>query len=487
MVYDRSALLKKHGFKNEEEIEKVKGNYTKTGFPDTNIHFNVSLEMYDMSIEEPYFWVLESLKEYLPYVEKLEDSFAAAENSAFFGVTQQRLGAQQDKVSQFLATTGKMIKELFQMVRELRIIDERLTYYDEAEKELSKKIGERHKSSEITLKGMFVDLVQGGGKSAASVYGMSRELEFITLPDLFFDAPPFKDVPEMEDWVNSLKKDFNQNVIRVLMRHLRQYTEWRKRTHQEHNQRKKFMLQYLLQHFEIIKMYIDWVKPYLRHVARLHMKESNLASPDIVSAFEASLLDVEILARQRTVVHKYINDEGKEKEIGANACVLVTFNFRTRPELKVVQEGYQRGPVHIGRFEANWRVYNWDDKELQKWRDLKQEEGLQLLGQVSSSVEAAMTALGDELNLYLAEARGIKVEKKEDKKEEKPKTLAKRFLGDFMDSRPKDSKKPAVSKKILDEVEAKKKKAYEKMGKSIGSVCFYSYNNFKKAHRMVAW
>jgi len=482
MVYDRSALLKKYGFEKEEEIEKVKGHYTKTGFPDTNTHFNVSLEMYDMSIEEPYFWVLESLKEYLPYIEKLEDSFAAAENSAFFGVTQQRLGAQQDKVSQFLATTGKMIKELFQMVRELRIIDERLTYYDEAEKELSKKMEERHKSSEITLKGMFVDLVQGGGKSAASVYGMSRELEFITLPDLFFDAPPFKDVPEMENWVNGLKKDFNQNVIRVLMRHLRQYTEWRKRTHQEHNNRRKFMLQYLLQHFEIIKMYIDWIKPYLRHVARLHMKEQNLSSPDIVSAFEASLLDVEILARQRTP----LKVDGKEIG-GANACVLVTFNFRTRPELKVVQEGYQRGPVHFGRFEANWRVYSWDDRELQQWRDMKQEEGLQLLGQVSSSVEAAMTALGDELNLYLAEARGVTIEKKRVSTEEKPKTLAKRFLGDFMDSRPKDAKKPDFSKKAKEDIAAQKKKAYDKMGKNIGSVCFYSYNNFKKSHRMIAW
>jgi len=100
-----------------------------------------TLEVSDLSIEEPYFWILDELKQNFQIIEKLEDSFAAAENSAFFGVTQQRLGAQQDKVSQFLATTGKMIKELFQMVRELRIIDERLQYYDEASKQLEKDIG----------------------------------------------------------------------------------------------------------------------------------------------------------------------------------------------------------------------------------------------------------------------------------------------------------------------------------------------------------
>src|SRR3989344_7565195 len=102
---DRAALLEEFGFDKEEEIESVKGHYIKTGFPTPKRRYHLSWEVFDLSLEEPYFWVLESLREYLPYVEKLEDSFAASENSAFFGVTQQRLGAQQDKVSQFLATT----------------------------------------------------------------------------------------------------------------------------------------------------------------------------------------------------------------------------------------------------------------------------------------------------------------------------------------------------------------------------------------------
>ena len=93
------------------------------------------------------------------------------------------------------------------MVRELRVIDERLAYYNEAEAESKKPMDKRGKSSEITLKGIFIDLVQGGGKSAASVYGMSRELEFITLPDIFFDAPPLKDIAELDNFViNFLRK-----------------------------------------------------------------------------------------------------------------------------------------------------------------------------------------------------------------------------------------------------------------------------------------
>ncbi|MBI2665842.1 hypothetical protein HYX12_04435, partial [Candidatus Woesearchaeota archaeon] len=387
-----------------QEIAGKYSVYEKTGFPAPKKTYRLSLEVYDLSLEEPYFWIVEDLNQNFPIVEKLEDSFAAAENSAFFGVTQQRIGAQQDKVSQFLATTGKMIKELFQMVRELRIIDERLIYYDEAEKETVKPIKERGKSSEITLKGIFVDLVQGGGKSAASVYGMARELEFITLPDLFFDAPPFRNSEELEIYVKAMKENFNENVLRVLIRHLRQFLEWRKRTHQEHVSRKQFQLSYLKQHFEIIQMYLLWVKPYLRHVERLTLKEKNMRSPEIVTAFESSMLDIELLAS----IKKKITDK-----IEGYECLLVTFHYRTRPELKVVQEGYQRGPVHVGKFEMNFRVYHWLKDEVEAYKKLKEKEALLLVGDVSASVQEAMNSLGNDLTKYLDEARSDMEKKKE--------------------------------------------------------------------------
>ena len=126
----RSKLLKDSGFE-EEVTEVLPQQYISTGFPKPQKSYRLTYEVYDLSIEEPYFWVLDTLKDSFPIVEKLEDSFAAAENSAFFGVTQQRLGAQQDKATQFLVAVGKMVKELFQIVRELRILDERIHYYDQ--------------------------------------------------------------------------------------------------------------------------------------------------------------------------------------------------------------------------------------------------------------------------------------------------------------------------------------------------------------------
>ena len=200
-----TADLMKFGFKQEELAEQTRGQYIKTGFPVPSRRYRLHYEGYNISIEEPYFYILHYLRYYsgFPNIDKITDIFAAAENSAFFGANQQRLGMQQDKVSQFLATIGKMVKELFQLVRELRILDERLSYYVDSYKEKSRS----RESAEITLKGTWVDLVEQGAKNPASVYGMARELEFITLPDLFFDAPPFKDQIELENHVKNLEKD----------------------------------------------------------------------------------------------------------------------------------------------------------------------------------------------------------------------------------------------------------------------------------------
>ncbi|MEK6853574.1 MAG: hypothetical protein AABX64_02730 [Nanoarchaeota archaeon] len=469
----RSNLLKEYGF-GEERAEIITGEYQTTGFPESLRHCRLLWEVFDLGLEEPYFWILDYFKDAFPIIEKLEDSFAAAENSAFFGVTQQRLGAQQDKISQFLAQVGKMIKELFQMVRELRIIDERLDYYNGVESELSKSISQRGKSHEITLKGLFVDLVQGGGKSAASVYGMARELEFITLPDLFFDAPPLKNTGELERHIESLSQNFNKNVLRVLQRHLNQYLEWRTRTHKEHMQRKIFQLKYLKQHFDVIKMYLTWVKPYLRHVRALTLKGKSMSSAEMVSAFEGSMLDVEILARKPL-----------EPSKKASSCVLATFNYRTRAEMKVQQEGYQRGPIHIGKMVVTFRAYAWTNEQVDNYKKLKDKEMFDLFGDVSSSVQAAMESLGQELYHYLEEAEGKAVQEKKAAEKKPAKTFTEKFLGDFYTPRgAKESRKTRKQEGLA------AAQAMADAEKCEGAAKFHAFNVFhlfKKAHRMVAW
>lgn len=456
-----SELLKEFGFM-EEEYEVINGKFIKTGFPVSEKRYHLRYEMEDMNIEEPYYWIMDNLTHSFPIIEKVEDSFSASENSAFFGVTQQRLGLQQDKVGQYLATIGKMVKELFQMVRELRIIDERREYYRKAHKQLKYPLGSRRTADEITLKGIFVDLVQGGGKSPSSVFGMASQLEFVALPDLFFDAPPMTG-DEMEPYVDGLT-DFNESVKRVLKRHLRQFMEWKKRTWKEHENRRTFQLRYLRQHFDIIQMYITWMKPYLKTVQRLHMKEKHQDSALLVSAFESSMIDIEVIAHNPGFSH----------------CLMITFQYRTRPHMKFVQEGYQRGPVHVGEVSIEYRVFDWDKETIAKYKEMKKKENMELIGNVSQSVLASMKGLGSELERYYQEACGLDLTEKKDKeekpivKEKKEIPLKYKLFGDFLPP-PKTQNKPSFKKKLKDG-----------SGAAHGGA-WGAYHFFKKAHRMITW
>lgn len=504
-------LLKKYEFVNdktkEEEIEggmDFKGNaiYVKTGFPEPKLNYRVIHQIFNQSIEENYFWTVEFLRTHEAYhdILKITDMFSASEHSAFFGSAQQRLGLQQDKVSQFLATIGKMVKELFQLVREIRILDERLGYYEDSLDAKSKT----RESAEITLKGIWIDLVEQGSKNPASVYGMARELQFTTLPDLFFSLHPMK-IEEVDGMVARL--DFNRKVKEVLSRKIRTYLQWKVTTYDEIKNRRIFTIKYLRQHFDIIRMYMHWVKPYLRNIRRLQlMNQTN--SPDLISAFEGSLVEIEILAKKMPTNFRLGRQLLTNEKY--SAVILLHFSYRSTPQMAYNQE-YNRGPLHVGKTALTLRAYAWDDKKIKEYMKMKEEEDLELLSIVDGSVKAALEALGDELQRYLNEAGsqetfaggpGKKGEKghgasagKEghgEKGQGKPSGLAEPFLavakgfGEVL--KPlgfgMGSKDKGDGHHMSKQVEDNEEKA---AGKVASDGCYQIYKEFKKKNGMVHW
>ncbi len=458
--------------KKPEVVEKSLGYYLETNYPDPLNRYYFVYESFQNSIEEMYFWIMNHLKDDLGFteVEKIKDIFAASEQSAFFGVSQQRLSIQQDRISQFLATIGKMTKELFQLVRELRIIDERLELYLRSEK------GDN--AAEISLKGYWIDLVEGGSKNPASVYGMAVQVGFATLPDLFFAAPAALKSEDVDKYVDKL--DFNRKVKEVLKRKLKTFLIWKEQTKKELDTRRKFTIKYLRQHFLIIKTYMSWVKPYLMNVKRMTLDESKMISADLIGAFEGSVIEIEILCKGKK--------EGRYYPV-----ILAHWFYRTRPSMAYQQEGYQRGPIHVGRAEMTLRCYSWSEDQINAYKKLKEEEDLELIGSIDESLKEAMDALGDDLKKYLEES-GEKFEKEEEKKEEKKPTqsilepftsvfkgfaeIGKAFLPQ---QTKKKEKKP--SKAQIQENKDNKKKAASTAKKQM----YNAYKNYKKAHGFIHW
>lgn len=457
-------------YADREKFEMRRGAPDQaTDFPEPVHRYRFVHETFKESIEPQYFWLLNYLNYDMDlFVDKIYDLFAASEQSAFFGMAQQRLGLQQDRVSGFLATIGKMVKELFQLVRELRILDERLSYYTDSYDVKSPS----RESAEITLKGIFIDMVEGGAKSPASVYGMARELQFTTLPDLFFSTHPTtaKEVDEVVD-----KLEFNRKVREVLKRKLRSFLEWKEHTFREMKTKRIFTLKYLRQHYDIIKMYMSWVRPYLKNIRRLQLAD-RAVSPDLIGAFEGSLVEIEILGKK-----KLKGTHGKY-----NACALLNFNYRTRTQLEATQPGeYQhKGALHFGRNEVTLRAYAWTDEQIESYKKMRAEEDLELLGIVDASVKAAMEALGKELENYLKEAGEEFVQKKEKKLERRG--FFGSLFGTFVSTkRPAAPKKPSKPKERVDQWALEKEKS--DAAKLAKGTIWVTYKNYKKAHGMLSW
>ncbi len=483
MAKTKEEIMKSLG--GEEVFESSHHMKLKSGYPKPITHYRLVWERPNLAMEEGYYFILKQVRNDWGFpgdeIEKLEDVFAAAENSAFFGVSQQRLGLQQDKVSQFLATIGKMVKELFQLVREIRVLDERLEYYEDSFLDDRKKA----EPAEITLKGIFIDMVEGGAKNPSSVYGMSRELQFTTLPDLFFSTHP-RVKEDVDKIVDKERAGFNRKVREVLKRKLYSFLVWKKKTNAELRSRRTFTIKYLRQHYDVIKMYMNWVRPYLRHIKRLHMDDKKLNSPDIISSFEGSMIEIEFMAKKFPVDPKS-NIQNKKYY----AVVIAHFWYRTRPSLSFQQEGYQRGPLHVGRMEMDLRSYVWTKEQCENYKKLKDQEDFELLESVSGSVKAAMEALGDELDKYLKEAgegylpEFSEKEEKEEKKGVKRSGLLDPFLAPFRSSAPKKAKKnkKKEDKEKYQSYAAEKSRAK----KEVMGVNWECYKNFKKGHGFIAW
>lgn len=452
-------------------------SYQRTGYPPPGKKYWLIFESMNASIEESYYWILSQLRidQSYPEFHKTIDSFSASEQSSMWGGSQARIKLQQDTISQYLANIGKMIKDLFQIVRELRIIDERLELYDN---------WETSKSADVTLKGLYVDLVEGASKNPSSVYGLAQQVGFTILPDLFFNTQVF-DLDRLDKTIDNM--EYNQAIKNVLRRKLFSYITWKHKTDKELRARRSFQIKYLKQHWAVIKMYMEWIKPYLRNVRRLQMRDQDIESVDIVSAFETSITEIEFLAVKPA--------SGK-----VHPVILCNFMYKTRPELAFQKDQYtHKGPVHAGRMDMEIRAYAWTKEEIENFKSFRRKEGFELLSILDESIKAAMDAMGDDLEKYIAEAEGTY--KKEDsntilakgKKIKKPRgeSIFSPFLAIFqglaeMGSAviPLGSIIPSKKDKSLSGPSSSAKK--EAMDVALVNA-WLTYKNYKKAHRLITW
>jgi len=445
----------------------------------------IVIESMQSGVERYYYWFLRTMQATNFFgmnmdVEKIRDVFGGGEASSMWGNIEQRKTLQQDKASQFLGTIGNMLKSTFQILRELRILDERKEYYDKSEK--------GDKSAEVALKSIWVDMVEGGGQNPTSVTGLSQKVGFVTLPDLFYSVSA-KNADAVDGVVEKLKEGgVNKTIRTVLARKLKQFYIWKDKTGKEVRTRKKFVLKYLRQHFNVIKMYISWVRPYLQNVQRLQMQE-NRSDVDVASAFETAKVELELMGIGKAYeVSDPVTSESRTMKFKkVFPITLVKLKHVTLPQMQFQSE-YQRGPIHTGRTDIVIEAYTATKEEIEQYKKEKDKEDIELL----ASVNSAMESLKEELDKYLEEAGEQSViEAKEEAEYAKmkasegiltPFTSIFKGFGDMF-----GALVPKPAKKKIGEETITSQEAASEAGAAKGAAAanaWQMYNTFKKVHGM---
>lgn len=403
--------VKDFGF--EEQIVEVNPDYEfQTNEPKSLYRRHFYFMDNTFNLEKLYYNVIDFLKEEKDFhdFDKIFDNFTASESSSYWGQIQQRLSIQQEKLHQYLASIGALLKELMTIVKDIRIIREKLKNYEDAveftpigkKEKVGKKMMHKNKAqkndkhdynaAEIALKGYWIDYIEGGAQNPGSVYGLQKNLQYVSLPDLFFSVH-VTSLDEINSRVKELK--YNESVRVVLARKLRAYMNWKIHTYDELNKALMFSRQYLVQHHRKILMYLEWIKPYLKAVKRLSPNTSKLDDVDLISSFEVSILEIEFLAKKKT-------DKKNEKDEDLYYCILVDVLSKSKPEMAFQGKEYGRnGPIHLGSVELTLNGYLWTDEEIKKFRRYRLFQDFQILGEINKTIQSTIQSLGDEIGELL--------------------------------------------------------------------------------------
>ncbi len=394
--------------------------------------FNLHIENFGGSVEKYYYFFQDFFTKnpetkyglYPIEFHKLKDVFDAAVSSSFHGQIGTKVGAIQQQVSTYLSQIGQLTKTLLPLVRELRMMDERLDIYVDS---FSSKPGnDKSRQSEITLKSTWIEVVEQGMQNPNSVYAMANQIGFVTLPDLFFGVNPHGKNPSeqkkrLHKYLEQMSKEhaLNTRVKNALEKKLVQYYNWKEKTWNEMQYTRKFRLKNMQQHYNVIRLYSSWLKPYLTTLKALQMK-SDISTPDVVMAFETSKLELELLAVIKQNKNWF-------------SCIMVRMEVISRPEM-IYTQGGQRQPSHGGKFHISIEPYIATREDIDWYKKHADKELLKTVGgseiDFGESIENVLDSLGEDVEGYLYEAQHGK--KKEEKKEtdEKP---AVNLLGPFKD------------------------------------------------------
>ncbi|MBI4153945.1 hypothetical protein HY501_01285 [Candidatus Woesearchaeota archaeon] len=285
----------------------------------------------------------------------------------------------------------------------------------------------------------------------------------------FFGINPQNGKEGIQDAIKHIAENVvkNKKNLNLLADKLYAYYNWKENTYKELKYTHNYRLKYLKQHYSVIKLYMNWLRPYLSTVQRLQMKGA-LTDADLVSAFETSKIQLELMA-YKTSGKKYL------------PVVLVKFEHVTRPELIYTPQG-QRQPVHMGRTEILIEPYVATKEQIEAYKAKQDKEDLEILGHIFE----AMNALREDLEKFLIDADKLLEKEKNDERLDPPRPAGGllepyvSLLKGVREFLPGGKKKDGKKEDKMSAIELRNEKKSAEKTAAMGA--WLVYDIFKKAH-----
>ncbi len=396
-----SELLKKYGSSENIPAEEVEPQpiihvpdsatpkyFTKVGLTaEHKLVYNSPGE----ALEPIYFFVIDLMNDRGLAPEKLVDNFSDAPGSVQFSETITKAIRMRDEVSKMMTSIGVVLRNVIQILYDLKDFKMRLQIYDDY------KNKEKKEAALQSLKQLWLDKVDLATKGQGSIHAMTTgQLGYTTLREAFLIAKKDEDVDKL---------DINDRVKRILKPRIHEFNIWLEESEKELRKRYEIQRNYLKSQVNSLKLYSRWVKPYLKASQQLESKDPG-RNPSLVKMFNTILLELSLLGKSKikpedAALSGELPKDFQKMKLKRDyySCILVNFNFRAIPA---------QGRL-IGRIEISFSAYALNTDEIKKIdRELEKSD----VGDVLKLIEGATTESLDEIQKEI----DFFLEDKEDKK-----------------------------------------------------------------------
>jgi hypothetical protein len=463
------------------DIRKVIETNIKSKWAKPVSSYKMVFDSQQAQLEPIYYWVLDFVQDFRWNVEKMADNFMASPGSGQFADMSQRATKLQEEGMKILGGLNQVVKSVLNLIYDLKEFEIRLAHYDDARSSDPK----RKEQGMLALKQIWldnVDLKRGRG----SIHQMAAELGYTTIREVFMMANSVEDLKKMnKDEDGGL---INDQVMRILIPRISEFLKWIDYSESELRKRMQIEKSYLRSQVDTIKLYSQWMKPYLKAADELRQRgfEGNAA---LVNAFSTSMFELTLFAtgKEASPPGKYGSYNMRRKYL---PVMVLTLRYRGHVSQRVTQKGdyaYAMG----GRVEMTFDSYALNSEEIDLVKKkMKAEEVAESLNFSGDVAAESLDALKQDIDHFLNDDKEAKKElekKKEEKKVEDINPFSALVSVFFGKKEEKKGEKPKIEKsEDIKPDNYIEKAARDIASRSAADTLYKVYDIYKKSHGMAS-